>query len=87
MIFVGSINLENGKANTFKNQIWSLAEAKDRQLDGKPTFETDEKEIIEADSMNCAGYLGSAKAGYDSGDGLHWKIKFIPETISADAAE
>lgn len=87
MIFVGSINLEDGRANAFENQIWSLAESANRYVDGEPTFETDEDEVIEVDIMNCAGYLGSAKAQYEGGNGLNWKVKFIPESVSADAPD
>lgn len=88
MIFVGSISLENGRADAFENQIWSLAEEANRYINGEPTFETDEKEVVEVDIMNCAGYLGSGRAHYDGGDGLNWRIKFVSDAaIAADAAE
>ena len=87
LVFVGAINIENEKANAFENQVWSLGEDENRYADGEPTFETNKDEVIEVDIMNCAGYLGAGKATYDSGNGLNWKIKFIPETIAADAVE
>ena len=88
MIFVGSISLKNGRADAFENQVWSLAEEENRYVNGEPTFEINETEVVEVDIMNCAGYLGSGEARYDSGDGLHWKIKFVSATaIAADAAE
>lgn len=86
-IFLGLINLENGKANTFESQVWSLTKDENQYQNGETIFEVDKGKIIDVDILNCAGYLGSAKATYDSGDGIYWKIKFIPETLAADSAE
>lgn len=87
IVFSGFVTLENREV-TISSDGWTLVNTDLReQLEQKESPVVDDKTTIKIDVMNCAGYLGSGLARYDSGNGIYWKIQIISETMPTDILE
>lgn len=88
IVFSGAVFLDNQKITTSKS-VWVIVNTDIlEKLDSEETFSKYENTSIKVDIMNCAGYLGSGIAQYDSGRGTGWKIQeILPETEAADSSE
>ena len=85
-VWVGGISFENGVLSS--DGVWSGGD------DTPPDIPESQGGLkigtsYEVDVMNCGGFLGSAKVMFVKEGGFppDWLLKFVPETIAADAAE
>jgi hypothetical protein len=84
IVFSGFVTLENREVNISGNG-WALVNTDLRkQLEQRESPVVDDKTTIKIDVMNCAGYLGSGVARYNSGSGIYWKLQMISETMPTD---
>lgn len=87
IVFSGFVTLENHKV-TIASDGWALVNTDLReQLEQRESPVVDDKTTIKINVMNCAGYLGSGLARYDTGNGIYWKLQMISETMPADILE
>lgn len=80
VVLLGSIDITDNKLESIS--LWDRGEtAKDVKF-----AEIEASTIIDVDVLNCAGYIASAKAKYNS-HSTYWKLEIIPETVAIDAVE
>lgn len=80
IVLEGSIDVTDNKVESIS--LWDRGEKSKTEKFNEPEDTT----MIVVDVLNCAGYLGSAKAIYDA-QSTYWKLEIIPETIAADGVE
>lgn len=86
LVWIGLINFD--KAMIESNGSFSEGDAVEAEFPGGAMFET----TVEADLMNCGGFLATAKLVYLDEDGKGgfppgWKLRVITETLASDAQE
>jgi hypothetical protein len=81
IILIGSVSFSKEKINS-DSVLWDRGE----QSEQKKFDEPENGATINVDVLNCAGYIASAKATYDS-KLTYWQLQMIPETVASDAVE